>query len=451
MLYRRLFVFCSIAALSVTFAQADWLRFRGPNGTGISSDSKPALTKWSPTENIKWKVALPGSGASSPIVVGEKAFVTCYSGYGIDRGKPGNIKDLKRHLVCVDRSSGEIAWTKTIDAAQPEDPYSGMGVPAHGYASHSPVSDGENVYVFFGKSGVFGFDLDGNQLWQTSVGTQSDSKRWGSASSPVVHGDVVIVIASAESRSLVGLNKKTGEEVWKQETDGVADVWGTPVLANVDDRTDLVLGVPYEFWGLSPETGKLRWYSEAMESSSYNSSVVVSDGVVYGIEGRGGGSAAVKIGGKGDITKENTIWTGNDSARFATPLVYDGRIYFFANGIASCINAKDGSSIFKGRLPSDNASGNGRDGGGGGARGGRGGRGGRGFGSIDYSSPVAADEKIYYVKSDGTTYVIDASEEFNLIATNKITEDTENFSGTPAISDGQIIVRSNKHLYCIGQ
>ena len=323
-----------------------------------------------------------------------------------------------------------------------------MGVPAHGYASHSPVSDGENVYVFFGKSGVFGFDLDGNQLWQTSVGTQSDSKRWGSASSPVVHGDVVIVIASAESRSLVGLNKKTGEEVWKQETDGVADVWGTPVLANVDDRTDLVLGVPYEFWGLSPETGKLRWYSEAMESSSYNSSVVVSNGVVYGIEGRGGGSAAVKIGGKGDITKENTIWTGNDSARFATPLVYDGRIYFFANGIASCINAKDGSSIFKGRLPSDNASGNGRDGGGGGARGGRGGR---GFGSIDYSSPVAADEKIYYVKSDGTTYVIDASEEFNLIATNKITEDTENFSGTPAISDGQIIVRSNKHLYCIGQ
>ena len=111
MLYRRLFVFCSIAALSVTFAQADWLRFRGPNGTGISSDSKPALTKWSPTENIKWKVALPGSGASSPIVVGEEAFVTCYSGYGIDRGKPGNIKDLKRHLVCVDRSSGEIAWT----------------------------------------------------------------------------------------------------------------------------------------------------------------------------------------------------------------------------------------------------------------------------------------------------------------------------------------------------
>ncbi len=334
-----------------------------------------------PTENIKWKAELPGSGVSSPIIVGDRVFVTCYSGYGLDRQNPGDINDLKRHLVCVDRKTGDILWQKSVAAVQPEDPYSGMGVPSHGYASHTPVSDGENVYVFFGKSGVLAFDLEGKQLWHKSVGTDSDNRKWGSSSSPIVHDDLVIVTASAEGRALVGLNKKTGEEVWRQETDGLADVWGTPLLVEVEkDRTDLVIGVPYEFWGLNPETGKLRWYSEAMDTDQYNSSVVESNGVVYGIEGRGGGSAAVKVGGKGDVTESNTVWTGNDSARFGTPLVQDGRIYFFSNGVANCINAENGESIFKGRLPgaSSAAGGGGRPGGfgGGGRPGGDGGRGG---------------------------------------------------------------------------
>jgi outer membrane protein assembly factor BamB len=353
MLTRRLLLCLCATFFTGSICQADWLRFRGPNGSGVSPDSTATPVKWSPKEGVKWKTELPGAGVSSPIIVGDRVFVTCYSGYGVDRQNPGDIQDLKRHLVCVSRADGKILWTKTVDAVQPEDPFTGMGVPAHGYASHTPVSDGENVYVFFGKSGVLAFDMEGNQLWQTSVGTDSDPKRWGSASSPIVHGDLVIVVASAESGALVGLDKQTGKEVWKEESDGVVDVWGTPLLVDVEGRTDLVLGVPYEFWGLNPETGKLRWYSEAMETDSYNSSVVESQGVIYGIEGRGGGSAAVKAGGKGDVTKDNTVWTGNDSARFGTPLVYDGRIYYFANGVAACINAADGSEIFKGRLPGD--------------------------------------------------------------------------------------------------
>lgn len=446
-------------------ASADWLRFRGPNGSGIASDSDSTPVKWGPEENIKWKASLPGAGVSSPIVVGDRVFVTCYSGYGIDRQNPGDIENLKRHLVCVDRKSGEVLWEKSVKATLPEDPYSGMGVPSHGYASHTPVSDGTNVYVFFGKSGAFAYDMEGNELWKKSVGTKSDNKRWGSSSSPILHEDIVIVTASAESRALVGLDKKTGEEVWRQETDGLTDVWGTPLLVSVDGRTDLVLGVPYEFWGLNPATGKLRWYSEAMNTDSYNSSVVEADGVIFGIEGRGGGSAAIKAGGKGDVTEANTLWNGNDSARFGTPLVYDGRLYYFANGVASCISAEDGSSVFKGRLPSsgeasNRGGGEGRGGGpgggggnfgqrGGGGRGGFGG--GRGFGSMDYSSPVAADGKIFYVKNDGSTIVLKAGEKFELLATNAITTDKEVFSGSPAISHGQIFLRSDKHLYCVGE
>ena len=146
---------------------------------------------------MKWKLELPGKGVSSPIVVGDKVFVTAYSGYGVERGE-GTIDDLKRHLICVDRNSGKILWNKSVESKVKEDPYSGAGVPAHGYASHTPVSDGERVFVFYGKSGVVAYDLDGKELWQKSVGTESGRMRWGSAASPIVHEDLVIVNASDE-------------------------------------------------------------------------------------------------------------------------------------------------------------------------------------------------------------------------------------------------------------
>ena len=226
--------------------RGDWPRFRGPNGSGIAEDSSEMPIEWGPQKNIVWKLKLPGPGASSPIICGDQVFVTCYSGHGTSRDNVGQIENLKRHLVCVDRKTGKQQWVRTVAATLPEDTYSGMGIPAHGYASHTPVADGERVYVFFGKSGVHCFDLEGNELWKANVGTGSDPKRWGSSSSPIVHEDLVIVTASAESSSLVGLEKRTGKEKWRQTADGLIDVWGTPVIAKVDEtRSDLVLGVPY--------------------------------------------------------------------------------------------------------------------------------------------------------------------------------------------------------------
>jgi hypothetical protein len=144
-------------ALLCTSASADWSRFRGPNGTGVADLGAP--TKFGEGENLKWKVELPGRGVSSPIVVGDKVFVTCYSGYGTG-GQNEKLEDLKRHLICVDRESGDTIWTKTVDVKLPEDPFEG-NISAHGYASHTPVSDGKHIFAFFGKSGVHAFDLDG--------------------------------------------------------------------------------------------------------------------------------------------------------------------------------------------------------------------------------------------------------------------------------------------------
>ncbi len=435
----------------------DWLRFRGPNGSGISTDTEAGPVKWSATENLKWKAALPGAGVSCPIVVGDRVFVTCYSGYGLDRRNPGDQKDLKRHLVCLDKTSGKILWDKSVAAVLPEDPYSGAGVPEHGYASHTPISDGKRVYVFFGKSGALAFDLDGNQLWQTGLGTESDPRRWGSSSSPILYKNRLIVTASAESQALVALDVETGKEVWRQEAQGFANLWGTPILVPVDaEQSDLVVGVPYEIWGFNPETGKLRWYCEAMETDQFNSSVVAGDGVVYAIEGRGGGSIAVRVGGNDDVTKSHVVWTGNDSGRFGTPLLHDGRIYVVSNKVATCIDAKTGQRIYQERL-TGGSTGRGGQGAPDGQRApggqpgrGFGGRGGGGFGGGDYSSLVAADGKLYFVARNGDAYVYTLGEKFEQLGVNRVTDDSEDFSATPAISQGDLFIRSDKHLYCVG-
>src|SRR5205823_4485336 len=135
------------------------------------------------------------------------------------------------------------------------------------------VSDGNRVFVFFGKSGVLAYDMEGKQLWQTKVGEGRDGRGWGSASSPILYKDLVIVPAVVESQSLIALNKETGKEVWKAEAPGFGSTWGTPILVEVDNkRTDLVFGVPYEIWGFNPDTGKLRWHCDAMETDSFCSS-----------------------------------------------------------------------------------------------------------------------------------------------------------------------------------
>lgn len=428
---RYLVVLLTLAIGDSLVDAEDWIRFRGPNGSGVVNSDESVPVQWSPTQNVKWKLALPGAGVSSPIVVGDRVFVTCYSGYGLDRANPGDINDLKRHLVCVDAKSGEMIWEKSIDAVQPEDPYTGAGVPSHGYASHSPVSDGENVYVFFGKTGAFAFDFDGNQLWHTPLGTESDPHRWGSASSPILLDDKVIVTASSESQALVALDKSTGKEIWRQEAKGLDNVWGTPALAKTENGVDLVVGVAGEVWGINPENGKLRWYALAGESDQASTSAVVDKDVVIVVGGRGSGSIAVRAGGAGDVTDSHVAWNGSESGRFATPVAYNGTVYMIANDVLTRTDEESGEMVDRIRL----------SGGSGSSGGGRGGS--------DYASPIVVNGKLYYIKGNGDMFVFDVQDELKQLAVNRTTTETESFSGSPAYSDGKLFIRSNKHLYCV--
>ena len=426
------FLVCMLLFLITCSANAaDWSRFRGPAGNGVATDSNSLPAAWSPTANLAWKTPLPGPGASSPIVVGDKAFVTCYSGYGLDQKSPGDIENLQRHLVCIDVKTGKQLWQKDVKAALPEDPYSGIGVTAHGYASHTPVSDGKNVYAFFGKSGVHAFDMDGNKLWDAEVGKESDPAKWGSSSSPIVFGDTVIVTASAESQSIIGFDKSSGKEVWRQEAKGLDGMWGTPTLVRVDDnRTDLVMCVARELWGMDPVNGKLLWYADATGAQQSYSSVILDGKRIYAFTGRGGGSIAIDAGGRGDVSKSNTVWTGSDTASFASPVRHESKLYVVARGVVTAVDAKTGDRVQQIRLKGVKQTG------------------GR-FGSLDYPSPIVVGDKMYYLNGSGQTFVISLGEKMKQVAVNLLTKDKEIFWGSPAVSNGRMIVRSAKYLYCV--
>jgi outer membrane protein assembly factor BamB len=275
--------------------------------------------------------------------------------------------------------------------------------------------------------------MQGEQLWQTNVGSGEGMMGWGTASSPILYKNLVIVTAAAESKSLIALDQTTGKEVWRQEADGLAGTWSTPILVEADGRTDLVLAVPYEIWGINPDTGKLRWFCDSVDSNSACASTIVMDGVVYFVGGRDGGSIAVRAGGKGDVGETHVVWRGRHRARIGTPLADGDNLYWVSRNIANCIRLSDGEEVYEERLNVSTA----------GASGG----GGRGRGQ-DYSSPVAADGKLYFVTRNGTTFVLQLGD-FKQLATNRFASDDSDYSATPAIVDGQIFLRSNDKLYCV--
>jgi outer membrane protein assembly factor BamB len=419
----------SVSAAKSENAALPWSRFRGPNGTGISTDQE-IPTEWSDSKNLKWKTKLPGPGASSPILTEKHVFVTSYSGYGEQQRNAGDINQLKRHLLCIDRQDGKIVWTRTFDNEQREDPYQGMGLPEHGYATNSPVTDGQTVFAFFGKSGVIAFDLKGNELWKVSVGTSSGNRGWGSAASLTLYEDMLIVNAAEESQSLVALDKATGKEKWKSEASTLELCYSTPSIVHVDEtRDELVIAVPGEVWGLNPLNGKLSWYVETSLTGNLSPSVIVDGKTVYAFGGyRSSGSLAIKVGGTDDVTDSHVLWTSRNSSYVATPVLLDGRFYWIDDrGVYYCSDAATGELVHRDRVP--------------------------GMASGErpvYASPIAIDGKIYIQTRTSGLYVIEPSDELKIIAQNKFASDSSIFNATPAVDNGQLFLRSNEFLYCVG-
>jgi outer membrane protein assembly factor BamB len=405
---------------SLVATAADWTGFRGPGGNATSQDTVP--DKWSEKENVLWKTKLPGLGTSSPITVGDAIFLTCYSGYAETAEQPGDQKNLMRHVVCLDRKTGAVRWTKDIKPELPESTYKPGNDSWHGYASSTPTSDGEFLYVFFGKTGVFCFDLTGKQIWQKSVGTGTTG--WGSASSPLLYKDLLIVNAAVESGTLYGFDKKTGNEVWK--TPGMRSAWSSPILVDVPNgKAEVVLnlpGRPGKITAFDPTNGKELWHCEGIPDGYVCPSVISHDGIVYAIGGRKNTSVAVKAGGKGEV---KPLWTTGAGSNVTSPIYHEGHVYWLheSRNVAYCVDAKSGKQVYGERVPAAGRT---------------------------YASATVANGKVYYQTQDKGTLVVAAKPKFELIATNKL-DDKSRTNASPVVDNGRLLIRTDQHLYCIGK
>ncbi len=441
---------------------SDWPGFRGSRG-GVADD-KDLPAQWT-SENVLWTIKLPGAGTSSPITTGDKILVTVNAGYGtaITKGMSGfgkgggkggfgkgtpNLaeqKKLKLLVLCLDRKDGSVVWQREVEPKLPETDFSGM-MREHSYASSTPVTDGKSVYVFFGKSGVHAFDLEGKKLWSADVG--STTHMWGSAASPVLHKNLVIVNAAIESKTLIALDKTNGKELWRQK--GLGTTWASPVVVETKDgKHELVLNWPGKVVGYDPVTGKELWNCQGIGGAgggggfggggggkggfgggfgAYTASTpVAKDGIVYIIGGGGpttpATSLAIKTGGSGDVTKTHLVWKQKAGATNCSPVLVGDHLCW-VDGTVTCLKTTDGSVTYKERLYD--------------ARG-------------EYVSAVAAGDKIFALTRYSGLFVLAGGAKFEKLGQFDFKGDSSVFNASPAISDGRIYIRSNEYLYCVGK
>ncbi|QDT99131.1 outer membrane protein assembly factor BamB family protein [Gimesia aquarii] len=406
----------SIGSISESQA-ADWSQFRGPSGNGIST-STGLPTEWSADKNITWKTKLPGHGSSSPVLFGNQVFLTAYSGYGLKVDDESNPNELRLHVIAVNRENGEIMWDESVPPLNQVQKIT-KRIVDHGYASGTPACDETGVYAFFGTSGVVAYDLKGKLKWRADVG--DGTAGFGSASSPILYKDFVIVNASIESDTVYALHKKTGDVVWKAEN--IVKAWTTPTIVDLPNgKQELVVNQKYQILGFDPDTGEKLWTCEGIQD--YVVPVVIqNEGILYCLGGRSNRSIAVRPGGRGDVTKTHKLWEVNVGANVTSPVYYSGHLYWASDrGIAFCLNAENGEVVYKNRLPTK--------------------------GRL-YASIVLADEKLYITTRDNGVVVLKAAPEYQELARNEIETDENLFNASPAISEGSIYLRTNGYLYRI--
>jgi len=399
---------------------ADWPQFRGA-GNAASSDQQVPLT-WSASENIAWQTPLPGGGSSSPILVGDRIYLTAYSGYGFSLEEPGEKDDLRLHILSFDRATGGQLWDVKFSASPSEQKVSKRTVD-HGYATPTPVADSEAVYAYFGVSGLYAYDRDGNALWHADVGDKTAG--FGTASSPILYEDLVIINASIEGPGIVcAFDKRTGQERWRIEN--VERSWSTPTIVEVPGgNPELIVSYKGLICGYDPRTGEQLWTCEGVQDYVVPC-VIAHDGIIYCFGGRTHQALAIRPGGRGDVTESHRLWESRYAANVTSPIYHDGYLYWAHDKSQFlCMNAADGTLTWRARLPTR---------------------------SRVYASVVRAGDRLYATTRDNGVVVIAAAPtEYRELARNTIAGDEGLLNATPAIGDGKLYLRTNSHLYCIAE
>lgn len=401
-------------------APGDWAAFLGTDASARTTDSVPQT--WDDQTNVLWKKDLPGSGSSSPIVIGDRVIVTCY----VPRGSNA---EAQRQVLCFDKNDGTELWSVDYPIDYREDAFNGF-ITEHGYASNTPVSDGKDVFVFLGKGGVHRISIDGQKGWSFDVGKDSSNRQWGSAASLLLYKNLVIVNAAEEAKSIIAIDKSSGQEIWRQDAGLLELTFSTPRIVSLENGDDeIVISVPGELWGLNPATGTLKWFAQTNTGGNVSPSAIIDGQTVYGFGGyQSSGSFAVTAGGQDDVTDSDVLWTSRSTSYVATPLLHDGRFYWIDDkGIANSSLAENGKSIYRQRVK--------------GMKGGR----------PVYASPVLIGQTIYAVTRRSGTVVYPPGDQFEPVAQNVFASDDSDFNASPAVSEGRLYLRSDQSIYCIGQ
>lgn len=416
---------CGVAALGLG---ADWPGWRGPGGQGQSSETK-LPTKWSTTENVKWKVPLPDTGSSTPVIWGDRVFVTQASdktGGWPPPGGGGPALAKKRSLLCFHRADGKLLWRKDVNYDEKEATH-----PTNPFCSASPVTDGERVVVSHGSAGMHCYDFEGKDLWNVPLGKLEHI--WGNAASPIIYNNFVILwCGPGERQFLLAVDKKSGKEIWKKDIPGGASglgaskswigSWSTPIVVKIDGRDQMILGVPTKLKGFDPKDGSELWSCDGLTNLVYTSPLY-ADGVAVAMSGFHGSALAVKVGGSGDITKDR-LWhhAKSNPQRIGTGVIVGEHVYMIEeNGTPHCFELKTGKEIWESQVE-------------------------KRPGGSTWSSLVHADGKLYIVNRNGDTLILSASPKYQQLGFNRLGEHTD---ASIAPSNGELFIRTYKHLWCI--
>ena len=436
---RKAFLFVLLAA-SLSAARAEnWPGWRGPGTLGISIE-KNFPTKWDLQKNVKYKVGVPGLGHSSPIVWGNRIFVTTavnadpaeedwQKGFPrVDR-KP-DASEISWKVLCYDRDQGKLLWERT---AIRQKPANGRHTK-NSYASQTPVTDGKYVFAFFGDQGMYCYDFQGKLVWSRELGTFPMRNNWGLGSSPVLYKDYVIQNCDQETGKsfIVALEKKTGKTAWKVDRDELSS-WSTPYLYLEGARPELIVNATKAIRSYNPDTGKLLWECRGPATAittptptSIQGLIIVSSGFIPEPVRP---VTAFRPGATGDITlkagetsSDAIVWRQTAAAPYIpSPIAYGDYVYVLLDqGFIACYEAKTGKEVY-GRTRID-------------------------VGVQFSASPVAVDGKLYCASEDGDVFVIKAGPKYELLAKNSL---GESIMASPAVSAGSMFVRTLKHLYCI--
>ncbi len=429
-------IFCGGRALA---GENDWPQWRGPHGSGISPETN-LPTEWSDTRNVLWKTRIPGMGHSSPIVWGNRIFLTTSVEGAPIPGRTRVIhKDAKGEeyihpdsmgadhnyslrVLSIDRDTGRVLWQHEVYDGPVQDDRHRRNT----YASCTPVTDGRYVYFFFEAQGLYCYDFDGNQIWKASFPDWLKGGM-GPGISPVLYENLVILQCDrelGEGSYITALDKGTGKTVWKTERKNRRS-WATPLLVAAGGRTELVTSGVEAVISYDPATGKELWRSKGVVSHAIPS-LVTGHGMVFATAGSGAKVAmGIKLGGSGNITDTpHLVWEYRKGTAYVpSPILYGDYLYLMTEaGLLTCLDARTGEVKYEGgRVP---------------------------IAASFKASPVAFEGMILLTSEDGDSFVIKAGPEHEVLRTNSLGEP---IWASPAISHGRIFIRTDRHLYCIGK